>query len=689
MRLLIVGLLLTALLLSGTEASAQQTDIAPFMSLNGTWSFKTLKSAAEIPASVHPDSAQTQGWARLPVPGNWDVNEAYSEFRGLGLYRREVFIPKELEKQNLRICFEAVYETAKIYVNGNYVGQHRGGYTPFEFAIDDLLRYGKNNTIAIVADNTYSRGAWWAWGGISRNVSIRGSMALRLTEIAISPTTNLQSKQGQVKLRYQLQSNDQKARKLRIQMRVRPLQALAGTFQADSISVRVEIPAGARRYEGNLSLSLAGSIQLWHFDFPNLYHCELSVYEENELLSRKESRFGFRKVEVKDNQLFLNGEAVRLFGFNRVHDHRQYGNTEPFALIKQDIDHMKSLGCNMTRMMHAPLSAELLNYADSVGMLLIEEIPVWGREDPHAFEDSPVAKQWLREMVTRDYNHPSIIGWSVANELVLDIKDWRRMRMSKEQYRYVTSMLRYVKEELDSTRLVTYVSLSAFREEISPDEEPAEYADIICFNNYGDFVKAAGTIHQRWPDKTVLVTEFGQGQIGEGIECKLDDGVLDKLKNLAALKYVAGASLWAYNDYRSNYPGTPASGNRTWGVVDAARKEKKAAQQIRKAFAPVAAIKAEWNAARKTMQVEIQPRKAGDLPSFALRQYRLRMQLLTKDEKIIGQVSPGLPDVMPGQAPLRQDIVYRKSIAQVYKVRIQLLNPMGYAVGEETIVFIR
>src|SRR5690606_18512071 len=143
-------------------------------------------------------------------------------------------------------------------------------------------QYGKNNTIAVVADNSYSRGAWWAWGGISRGVSIRGSNALRIKELAITPTTDLQRKEGQVQLRYELQNNDGAAHTLRIRIAVRPLQSKERQ-STDTLTAVIKVPAGGRNYEGHLSLALADSIRLWHFDFPNLYHCEFSVYEGNEL----------------------------------------------------------------------------------------------------------------------------------------------------------------------------------------------------------------------------------------------------------------------------------------------------------------------------------------------------------------------------------------------------------------------
>src|SRR5690606_36337492 len=143
---------------------------------------------------------------------------------------------------------------------------------------------------------------------------------------------------------------------------------------------------------------------------------------------------------------------------------------------------------------------------------------------------------WLKEMVERDYNHPSLIGWSMGNELAAETADRKKWAMSREQSQYVISMMRYVKEKLDSTRLVTYVSFTLFRDS-DPKLEPAQHADMLCFNSYGDFVEVAQKIHQRWPEKLIFVSEFGQGQIGYRQDDMLDERITHRLKRVGELPY--------------------------------------------------------------------------------------------------------------------------------------------------------
>ncbi|WP_257668889.1 glycoside hydrolase family 2 protein [Parapedobacter tibetensis] len=653
---------------------------AEHLSLNGRWAFRTIETLAEAAPLAHPDTVwYTSG--SLTVPGNWDTEMEYAQYKGLGMYRREIAVPASWKGAVVRVHFEAVYETAYIYINGHYVGSHKGGYTPFEFRVEDLLKAGESNTIAVVVDNRYNRGAWWAWGGISRNVALVKYEDVRVNRLLITPHVDLQTKMAEVYMTYSVENIARNARELTVEISVYGDSDYRTAVADTAYTIFVDTEKSEKQ---EISLKLPDTIKLWHFDHPHLYACEVVIHENGRTLHRRRSTLGFRTIEVKNQQLLLNGESVRLAGFNRVHDHRAVGNTEPFWLIKQDLDHMKRLGCNMTRMMHAPLSPELLAYADKIGMLIIQEIPVWGREDPQAFENNPLTKQWLKEMIERDYNHPSVMAWSVSNELVLDLNDWQNMRMSREQYNYIKSMMRYVREQLDTSRLVTYVSLTAFREGITPDMEPADAADIVCFNNYGDFVQAAKRIHDRWPEKVILLTEFGQGQIGPQVDDTLRTIVLDRFNKIAELPYVAGASLWTYNDYRSNYHGTPLGGDRTWGVVDVWRRPKKAADQIQAAFAPIAGWDVGLEGKKRTLPVRIRPKGENAIPNYVIRGYRLHIALHDKNNQIRHKDSIGLPDIAPGDAVVSHVFSYPKNVEGKFAyASVRLVNPTGHTVYEQ------
>ena len=297
-------------------------------------------------------------------------------------------------------------------------------------------------------------------------------------------------------------------------------------------------------------------------------------------VDKASDQFGIRKFEVRGEQFFLNNESVRMNGVNRVHDHPKYGNTEPDHLVSQDMFDIKyNLGCNFSRLMHAPLSENLLDLCDSIGFLIVEEIPVWGYDDPQAFPNNPLTKQWLTEMIERDFNHPSVVAWSVANELYDTAPGWKDKAMTSDQYDFVNSMLDYI-DTLDATRLKTYVTITSYRKgEIG--NEPYKKVDFIAMNSYGNAPGIAQKTHDKFPGKPIFISEIGIEQIGPAPGGVLSD---DLLGYLSEFPWLTGVSIWSYNDYRSNYKGTPESGFREWGIVDERRNKKKAHSQLKEIY---------------------------------------------------------------------------------------------------------
>lgn len=582
-----VMLLGATLTLSAQRVNSFEESGSENFSLNGTWQF-TVDSLLSGQAEWTKPTYNSAQWDQLPVPGNWDTENDYANFKGTGYYRKVFTLPAAWKGSQLRLCFGAVYQTCAVWLNGQYLGKHVGGYTPFEFDVTDIIQSGQDNTVAISANNAYGHGAWWHWGGISREVKLVRNHEQRIVWQQIVAEPDLATGRAAVtaSLKIANQSDSEFSGVL-----ISKIQECR-----DCTPVETEITVPARgEITTNLSIALeANEVRLWDFDNPYLYHLQTSLKAKQDGRSRHtvSDRFGIRKIEARGGELLLNGEAVHLNGFNRVADHRAYGQTEPDHVVKFDIDAMKAMGCNFTRIMHYPQATNLLDYCDEVGMLLIEEIPVWGKGNPELVSDNPLTKQWLREMIERDYNHPSIVGWSVANEIA--DADLEGRQMSPNVYNYVKTMIDYV-QSLDSSRLKTYVSFTVGNAKKLGDD-PADLCDIVCFNSYGDAAGMARKCHALWPDKPLFVSEIGKSQIGLHPDtARLAESLITAIKNLEELDYVVGSSLWTYNDYRSVYEGTPPSQNRAWGVYNVWRQPKQGAKQIQGLYAsqnPVAELPA-------------------------------------------------------------------------------------------------
>ena len=575
---LCLTLLTAALPLSAQDAGTFVQTGSEELSLNGSWQFTVDSLPSQSQEWTQPNYS-SESWDQLLVPGNWDTENAYANFSGTGYYRKQFTVPANWPGSRLRLCFGAVYQTTEVWLNGEYLGKHIGGYTPFEFDVADIIQAGDTNTIALSANNEYGHGAWWHWGGISREVKLVRNNEQRIVWQHIVAEPNLETGQASVTASIKLANHSSNA--------------FSGTLIATipkcrtcaAVEVEVRVPANDETTT-RLSFDLPPEeVKLWDFEHPNLYQLTSALKNKTagKPVHTASDRFGIRTIEAQGDQLLLNGEAIHLNGFNRVADHRAYGQTEPDHLVKFDIDAMKAMGGNFTRIMHYPQATNLLDYCDEVGMLLIEEIPVWGKGNPEIVPNNPRTKQWLREMIERDYNHPSIVGWSVANEIADG--DLEGRKMSPRVYDYVKTMLEYV-GTLDSSRLKTYVSFTVGSAEKRGDD-PADLCDIVCFNSYGEADELAKRCHAVWPNKPLFISEIGKGQIGlNPDEAVLAESLKTAIKNLEKLDYVVGSSLWTYNDYRSRYEGTPASQNRAWGVYNGWRQPKQGAEQIQNLYAP-------------------------------------------------------------------------------------------------------
>lgn len=553
-----------------SDRTVAYEEYAQNVSLNGTWQFLASNEVDE--SEILSGSYST--WDTITVPGNWDTRKKYSEYVGKGYYQKTFNVPDNWVGKHIRIKFDAVYETSKVWLNGKLLGEHVGGYLPFEFDITEDVQLGKANSVVVMADNTYKRGAWWAWGGISRNVALLADENIRMVYQHITSEPDFDKGSINFTIKYKVENKGNTPLTAHIIPQIE-------NILLDSLKIKIDKNATAistLKFERNLS-----DFKLWHFNDPNLYQLTSQLMVGEKLADMTMDKFGIRKFEVRGEQFYLNNGPVRMNGVNRVHDHPDYGNTEPDHLIASDMHDIKALGCNFSRLMHAPLSKNLLKLCDSIGFLIVEEIPVWGDDDPQSFPDNPLTKQWLKEMVERDFNHPSVVGWSVGNELRTPEGPWEEKALTADQYGYVNSMLDYV-TELDTTRLKTYVTITSYRKgEIG--SEPYEKVDFISMNSYGNAPLLAQKTHEKFPGKPIFISEIGTGQIGPAPAGKLTDELVGYLKELKEFPWITGISLWSYNDYRSNYKGTPESGFREWGIVDEKRNKKEAYYQLKKVYA--------------------------------------------------------------------------------------------------------
>nr|WP_320118888.1 glycoside hydrolase family 2 TIM barrel-domain containing protein [uncultured Marinifilum sp.] len=680
---------------------------------------KYLQAIGE-PKQVFLSDFDDSDWYDLKVPGHWGMINDFSNYTGIGWYRKMIDIPTTwTKKSNERyyLKFGGVYHLAKIYVNGKFIGKNRGGFTPFEFDVTDALNFDAKNIIAVQADNSAIVGATWNWGGIIRDVTLTKNHDLRIDYQYIHAEPNLETGSAELKLKVRIENNSDEKRSIEVHSKIikdKKVGDLKGVIEIDPNTIK----------EIHLETVLKSkNVELWHFDNPKLYQVQTTLSEGKTVLSQKQDYFGIRKVELTNSKMLLNGEPVRLAGFNRVSESRFWGSSEPLEVLEEDVDLMKEAGANFMRIMHGTQNEKLIDLCDRKGIMIFEEInvrdldndefranyyPVSKLEKEKGIklntEDEEIlmldeayvmlkekhgikvsgknyflAKYWLKGMIERDINHPSIIGWSVGNEL-------------NNHFEYVKAAINYVKKELDPYRLLTCVSNSGQKKEYTPKTDPNTFVDIIMHNMYrwqGDPQEILTTLRTKWPDKPVFISEFGFDPFpSTGLDA--DKEIFSEWTQHFRHKneFVVGTSMWTFNDYRSGYAGTTAEENRVWGVITTWRQKRRLFDRIKREHAPILDIDiTNIDFVNNTANVSIPIRSESDYPSHVIRDYKLVYKFRNSDGDIISTNSLDLPTLKPGDQNWEGCISWDSLPSDILDLSVSLVTPTNYSRFDKSISF--
>ncbi|WP_448248881.1 glycoside hydrolase family 2 TIM barrel-domain containing protein [Thalassotalea agariperforans] len=628
---------------------------------------QTYLTAQQQKQAAYLTATNDQHWQNLKVPGHWGMLNEYSTYTGKAWYRKTFKLPQywqNVTDEKIRIQFDGVYHIAKVYLNGQYIGRHQGGFTPFEFDITDKLHLKKNNVLAVEADNSAIVGATWNWGGIIRDVKLTKTADVRINYQYIHADPDLSTGNASIKLKVRVENNSNRQRLLTFQSNI------FRNVKLMQLSKAIKIPA-----QQTLTFELTGQltqeqVNLWHFDSPNLYQMHSQLIENDQVIHQSNDRFGIRKIELTENQMLLNGEPVRLGGFNRVSDHRYWGSSEPLEILEQDVELMKNAGANFMRIMHGTQNKKLLELCDEKGILLFEEANIRELTNPEIVPPHyDMAKQWVREMVERDSNHPSIIGWSVGNEL-------------SYHYDYAKEMIHFVKTELDSYRLVTNVSNTGYRDHETPKNDPLGLSDLMMQNIYQNNPEQTvlALLHHKWPDKPLFISEYGLGRFKTP---SLDNDYPNFNQWHQMIRgrntHVVGTAIWTFNDYRSGYSQSLESENRAWGVVNAWRQKRRAYQTVQQGLSPIKVVKLmQINEQAGQANLLIEPRGLDDYPSYTMRDYQLVWQIFDSNGQVIEEHTTAMPTLKPDGGHWQSPITWQSSQDKIAKLTVKILSTNGF-----------
>lgn len=313
--------------------------------------------------------------------------EDIEDYRFVSCYRKHFTLQEEYKNKKIRVRFEAVATVATVYINGQYIGEHKGAYTPFELDITDHISFGCDNVIAVRVDSTRHTDIppegyqvdYCVFGGIVRNVSLIVTDKAYIKDVFVT-TPYVTAERALVKTSVTLS-------------------------EAEDYTISLFDADGNLAIKGGEELNVENP-HLWGIDNPYLY--TLKVETEKDLF---ETKIGIRSFEFKDSGMLLNGEIVKIMGINRHEQWPWIGRAVPDKLQVRDADMIKETGFNAVRCSHYPQAPAFLDRCDEIGLIVFEEAPGW----QHIGDDSwqGIYKENIREMILRDRNHPSIFSWGV------------------------------------------------------------------------------------------------------------------------------------------------------------------------------------------------------------------------------------------------------------------------------------
>ncbi len=334
---------------------------------------------------------------------------------GTGWYRKHLSLPGSLASKKIYLEFDGAMSHARVYLNGTFVGEWPYGYSSFSFDITPYVRLGKDNILAVRLENKPEMSRFYSGAGIYRPVRLVCVEPAHVVHWGTCITTpEVSAKQGKAQIKTTVNTPDAATGKIKL---VTEIWDQKGKKVATASQ---EKPAGGQVLFDQLCTVKQPA--LWDTETPNLYKAVSNVYVNNTLSDTYETTFGFRTIRFdKDKGFFLNGKSMKFKGVCLHHDLGPLGAAVSLRATERQIEIMKEMGCNAIRTSHNPPSVELLDLCDRMGILVqVEAFDEW-KSGKCVNGYNTLFDQWAEKdliaMIHRDRNHPSVVMWSIGNEI--------------------------------------------------------------------------------------------------------------------------------------------------------------------------------------------------------------------------------------------------------------------------------
>ncbi len=408
-------------------------------------------------------------WRSIDLPHDWSIEDLpavagkkqigpFSEdspgkgatghvLGGIGWYRKTFTLDKSAEGKKVQILFDGVYMNSEVWINGQSLGVHPYGYTPFFYDLTPYLNpSGEKNTLAVKVKNTGKNSRWYSGSGIYRHVVLQVTDKVHIPIWGISVTTpEVNKEKATVKLNIKIANEENKSGKLQITTR------LISPIDQENVEAKTTIDKFSGEMADAEQIFELKDPALWSIDTPQLYQAITEVSFDGKIVDQQTTTFGVRSIEFSSEKgLLLNGESILLKGGCMHHDNGPLGSATIDRAEERRVELMKKFGFNAIRTSHNPPSHQFLDACDRLGVLVIDEaFDQWQRpknpDDYNLYFDK-WHQQDLESMVLRDRNHPSVIFWSIGNEI--------NERVDPSGLEIMKNLISIVKN-IDTTRPIT------------------------------------------------------------------------------------------------------------------------------------------------------------------------------------------------------------------------------------------
>lgn len=560
-----------------------QTKTRDLIDLSGIWKFNFENEKEEM----------------IAVPGSFNdqvVGHDKKNYVGNLIYQKDFLIKEEMLLNEIFLRFGSVTHVAKVYINNELVGTHKGGFTPFEFNINKYVKEGENRLKVIVSNK------------------------LDYTSL---PVGNYSNENGQEKVDENFDFFNYAGIHRPVKLWIKPKQHIDDiviTYEVNKNNAKVSFDVKTNVENPKLKISILDekntvvstdgvitNVRLWEPLNAYLYKAKVELLSnDGKVIDEYTEEFGIRTVEVRDNKFLINGKSFYFKGFGRHEDSYIHGRGLDEVLNVSDINRMKWLGANSFRTSHYPYSEEMMRLADREGFVVIDETTAVGLMANFGFDligttekkntwekinTKEAHEQVIRELIDRDKNYACVVMWSIANE---------PSTAEKGAYEYFEPLFKLARKLDKQKRPCTFANIM-----LAPVNKclASSLCDVLCLNRYygwyvnlGDLKVAREKMleelnlwHEKYPNKPIMFTEYGVDTIA-GIHdidemtpfseefqieyYKMNEEVFD------SLLYFIGEQTWNYADFQTKYGLFRVQGNKK-GIFTRERNPKSIAKHLK------------------------------------------------------------------------------------------------------------